>query len=103
MDCDEPHLRRMKKHSPSNGQNGQLVYWWLLVHSSQQWGLSNLVMFFSFKDKKELLEIIYSFKDKKELVEVIYCKQLVDALLHRIFLQQRSGSQGLYPTPIDRT
>jgi hypothetical protein len=25
--------RRMKKRSPSSGQNGQLVHWWLLVHS----------------------------------------------------------------------
>jgi hypothetical protein len=23
----------MKKHNPSSGQNGQLVHWWLLVHS----------------------------------------------------------------------
>jgi hypothetical protein len=23
----------MKKRSPSSGQNGQLVHWWLLVHS----------------------------------------------------------------------
>jgi len=23
----------MKKRSPSYGQNGQLVYWWVLVHS----------------------------------------------------------------------
>jgi hypothetical protein len=25
---------QMEKHNPSNGQNGQLVHWWLLVHSS---------------------------------------------------------------------
>jgi hypothetical protein len=25
----------MKKRSPSSGQNGQLVHWWLLVHSGQ--------------------------------------------------------------------
>jgi hypothetical protein len=24
---------RMKKRSPSYGQNGQLVHWWVLVHS----------------------------------------------------------------------
>jgi hypothetical protein len=28
-----PIWRRMKKRSPSSGQNGQLVHWWLLVHS----------------------------------------------------------------------
>jgi hypothetical protein len=26
---------RMKKRSPSSGENGQLVHWWLLVHSAQ--------------------------------------------------------------------
>jgi len=31
--------RRMKKCSPSSGQTGQLVHWWLLVHS----GLENSV------------------------------------------------------------
>jgi len=25
--------RQMKKHNPSSGQNGQLVHWWLLIHS----------------------------------------------------------------------
>jgi len=33
MDCDEPISHRMKKCRPSSGQNGQLVHWWLLVHS----------------------------------------------------------------------
>jgi len=28
--------RGMKKRSPSSGQNGQLVHWWLLVHSGQE-------------------------------------------------------------------
>jgi hypothetical protein len=28
-----PIWRRMKKCNPSNEQNGQLVHWWLLVHS----------------------------------------------------------------------
>jgi hypothetical protein len=28
-----PIRRRMKKCNPSSGQNGQLVHWWLLVHS----------------------------------------------------------------------
>jgi hypothetical protein len=28
----------MKKHSPSNGQNNQLMHWWLLVQSSQEGG-----------------------------------------------------------------
>jgi hypothetical protein len=27
---------RMKKHNPSYGQNGQLVHWWELVHSSHK-------------------------------------------------------------------
>jgi hypothetical protein len=26
----------MKKRNPSSGQNGQLVHWWLLIHSGQQ-------------------------------------------------------------------
>jgi hypothetical protein len=28
-----PIRRRLKKRNPSSGQNGQLVHWWLLVHS----------------------------------------------------------------------
>jgi hypothetical protein len=28
-----PIRRRMKKYKASSGQNGQLVHWWLLVHS----------------------------------------------------------------------
>jgi hypothetical protein len=31
-----PILCRMKKRSPSIGQNGQLVHWWLLVHSGRK-------------------------------------------------------------------
>jgi radical SAM superfamily enzyme len=27
-----PIRRQMKKHNPSNGQNNQLVHWWLLIH-----------------------------------------------------------------------
>jgi hypothetical protein len=30
-----PIWRRMKKCNPSSGQNGQLVHWWLLVHSGR--------------------------------------------------------------------
>ncbi len=30
-----PIRRRMKKHKASSGQNGQLVHWWLLVHSGR--------------------------------------------------------------------
>jgi hypothetical protein len=29
-----PIWRQMKKRTPSSGQNGQLVHWWLLVHSA---------------------------------------------------------------------
>jgi hypothetical protein len=34
---------QMKKCSPSNGQNGKLMEWWLLVHSSPkgQWQNNN--------------------------------------------------------------
>jgi len=32
-----PIRRRMKKRNPSSGQNGQLVHWWLLIHSGQHW------------------------------------------------------------------
>ncbi len=28
-----PIRRRMKKRNPSNAQNGQLLHWWLLIHS----------------------------------------------------------------------
>jgi hypothetical protein len=28
-----PIWRQMKKRNPSSGQNGQLVHWWLLIHS----------------------------------------------------------------------
>ncbi len=28
-----PIRRRMKKRNPSSGHNGQLVHWWLLIHS----------------------------------------------------------------------
>jgi hypothetical protein len=30
-----PIWRQMKKCTPSSGQNGQLVHWWLLVHSAR--------------------------------------------------------------------
>jgi hypothetical protein len=31
-----PIQRRMKKRNPSSGQNGQLVHWWLLIHSGHK-------------------------------------------------------------------
>jgi len=34
---------RMKKHSPSNGQNDQLVHWWLLVHSGCDLGWGSML------------------------------------------------------------
>jgi hypothetical protein len=37
MDCDESYLTSNEKCSPSSGQNGQLVHWWLLVHSGPPW------------------------------------------------------------------
>jgi hypothetical protein len=30
-----PIRRQMKKRNPTSGQNGQLVHWWLLIHSAQ--------------------------------------------------------------------
>jgi hypothetical protein len=30
-----PIRRQMKKRNPSSGQNGQLVHWWLLIHSAR--------------------------------------------------------------------
>jgi hypothetical protein len=30
-----PIWRQMKKRTPSNGQNDQLVHWWLLIHSQR--------------------------------------------------------------------
>ncbi len=35
-----PIRRRMKKRNPSSGQNGQLVHWWLLIHSGHVQGLT---------------------------------------------------------------
>jgi len=29
-----PIWHQMKKRTPSNGQNDQLVHWWLLIHSA---------------------------------------------------------------------
>jgi hypothetical protein len=33
-----PIRRRMQERNPSSGQNGQLVHWWLLVHSGPERG-----------------------------------------------------------------
>jgi hypothetical protein len=33
-----PIRHRMKKRNPSSGQNGQLVHWWLLIHSGRNGG-----------------------------------------------------------------
>jgi hypothetical protein len=30
-----PIRRQMKKRNPSGGQNGQLVHWWVLIHSGR--------------------------------------------------------------------
>jgi hypothetical protein len=32
-----PIRRQMKKRNPSSEQNGQLVHWWLLIHSGPLW------------------------------------------------------------------
>jgi len=42
-----PIRRRMKKRNPSSGQNGQLVHWWLLIHSGRSW-----VMIYNKKTNK---------------------------------------------------
>jgi hypothetical protein len=31
-----PIRRQMKKRNPSSGQNGQVVHWWLLIHSGPE-------------------------------------------------------------------
>jgi hypothetical protein len=36
-----PIRRRMKKRNPSSGQNGQLVHWWLLIHSGHVFSGNN--------------------------------------------------------------
>jgi hypothetical protein len=36
-----PIWRGMKKRNPSGGQNGQLVHWWLLIHSALELVLCN--------------------------------------------------------------
>jgi hypothetical protein len=33
-----PIRRQMKKRNPSGGQNGQLVHWWVLIHSGPKKG-----------------------------------------------------------------
>jgi hypothetical protein len=42
-----PIRRRMKKRNPSSGQNGQLVHWWLLIHSGPIIVLENFNQIFS--------------------------------------------------------
>jgi hypothetical protein len=42
-----PIRRRMKKRNPSSGQNGQLVHWWLLIHSGR--GIVNMDNFEPFR------------------------------------------------------
>jgi hypothetical protein len=37
----------MKKRNPSSGQNGQLVHWWLLIHSGQTQA-TNYIGYFSY-------------------------------------------------------
>jgi hypothetical protein len=32
----------MKKRNPSGGQNGQLVHWWLLIHSGRRSAASDI-------------------------------------------------------------
>jgi hypothetical protein len=39
-----PIRRQMKKRNPSSGQNGQLVHWWLLIHSGPFQAPINLQM-----------------------------------------------------------
>jgi hypothetical protein len=45
-----PIRRQMKKRNPSGGQNGQLVHWWVLIHSRRFFGLATA----SIKLKLEL-------------------------------------------------
>jgi hypothetical protein len=35
-----PIRRQMKKRNPSSGQNGQLVHWWLLIHSGRSFAVA---------------------------------------------------------------
>jgi len=35
-----PIWHRMKKRSPSSGQNDQLVHWWLVVHSGHNFDVA---------------------------------------------------------------
>jgi hypothetical protein len=37
-----PIRRPMKKRNPSSGQNGQLVHWWVLIHSGPPCSLTYL-------------------------------------------------------------
>jgi hypothetical protein len=43
-----PIRRGMKKRNPSSGQNGQLVHWWLLIHSGLTWSPYQLVLVLSW-------------------------------------------------------
>jgi hypothetical protein len=39
-----PIRRQMKKRNPSGGQNGQLVHWWVLIHSGPELGATNVML-----------------------------------------------------------
>jgi hypothetical protein len=41
-----PIRHRMKKRNPSSGQNGQLVHWWLPVHSGRFYQCWAVLTFF---------------------------------------------------------
>jgi hypothetical protein len=43
-----PIRRQMKKCKASSGQNGQLVHWWLLVHSGRLYQVPNALLTLGF-------------------------------------------------------
>ncbi len=58
-----PIRRRMKKCKASSGQNGQLVHWWLLVHS----GLRTWMVDFRTRNQKQWTWMVeYRTRNQKQ-------------------------------------
>ncbi len=50
-----PIRRPMKKRNPSSGHNGQLVHWWVLIHSGRRADDEDV---FGWDVKKQLLRMM---------------------------------------------
>jgi len=70
-----PIRRQMKKRNPSSGQNGQLVHWWLLIHSghvstSISWGLVLLILHTISKEHVTSVPVIHHLA---KIVPIVKC------------------------------